>query len=69
MFWELDRNPWVVRNLLDNFVRHYSYVDTVGGPGEDPPGVSIPRPAVRRHHDGPIRGPRRKEPTWRSIWC
>jgi hypothetical protein len=27
MFWELDRNPWVVRNLLDNFIRHYSYVD------------------------------------------
>ena len=27
MFWELEQNPWVVRNLLDNFVRHYSYVD------------------------------------------
>ena len=28
-FWELDQNPWVVRNLLDNFTRHYSYVDEV----------------------------------------
>jgi hypothetical protein len=27
VFWELEQNPWVVRNLLDNFVRHYSYVD------------------------------------------
>jgi hypothetical protein len=26
-FWELDHNPWVVRNVLDNFVRRYSYVD------------------------------------------
>ena len=32
MFWELDQNPWVVRNLLDNFVRHYSYVDQLKGP-------------------------------------
>ena len=32
MFWELDRNPWVVRNLLDTFVRHYSYVDGLKGP-------------------------------------
>jgi xylan 1,4-beta-xylosidase len=29
MFWELEHNPWVVRNLLDNFVRHYSYVDAL----------------------------------------
>ena len=29
MFWELDRNPWVVRNLLDRFIRHYSFHDTV----------------------------------------
>ena len=27
MFWELEQNAWVVRNLLDHFVRHYSYVD------------------------------------------
>ncbi len=28
-FWELKLNPWVVKNLLDNFVRHYSYIDEV----------------------------------------
>ena len=26
-FWELDHNPWVVRNILTNFSRHYSYHD------------------------------------------
>jgi hypothetical protein len=29
VFWELDHNPWLVRNLLDNFVRLYSYTDEV----------------------------------------
>lgn len=29
VFWELERNPWVVRNLLDTFVRRYSYTDEV----------------------------------------
>ena len=29
VFWELDLNPWVVRNLLDAFVNHYSYEDEV----------------------------------------
>ena len=29
MFWELKQNPWVVRNLLDNFVRHYSFSDAL----------------------------------------
>ncbi len=33
MFWELQHNPWVVRNLLDNFVRHYSYVDALKASG------------------------------------
>ena len=28
-FWELDQNPWVVRNLLDGFVQRYSFVDDV----------------------------------------
>lgn len=27
VFWELERNPWVVRNLLDNFSSRYAYVD------------------------------------------
>ncbi|MDD5351386.1 MAG: glycoside hydrolase family 52 protein, partial [Chthoniobacteraceae bacterium] len=29
VFFEMRTNPWVVRNILDNFVRHYSYVDEV----------------------------------------
>jgi len=29
VFWELKQNPWVVKNLLDNFLRHYSYIDEV----------------------------------------
>lgn len=29
VFWELKQNPWVVRNRLDNWVRHYSYHDQV----------------------------------------
>ena len=28
-FWELKHNPWVIQNLLDNFIRHYSYVDEI----------------------------------------
>ncbi len=32
VFWELKQNPWVIRNLLDNFVRHYSYVDELIDP-------------------------------------
>jgi hypothetical protein len=27
VFWELQHNPWVVRNLLNNFTEHYSYTD------------------------------------------
>ncbi|MCS7033606.1 MAG: glycoside hydrolase family 52 protein, partial [Phycisphaerae bacterium] len=37
VFWELDQNPWVVQNLLDRFVRHYSFVDQ----------IKIPRPGAR----------------------
>jgi hypothetical protein len=29
VFWELDHNAWLVRNLLDNFVKRYSYTDEV----------------------------------------
>jgi hypothetical protein len=32
VFWELHWNPWVVRNQLDGFVRHYSYFDEVKDP-------------------------------------
>ncbi len=44
LFFELDRNPWVVRNQLDWFVRRYSYADKVRLPGEDkeyPGGLSF----------------------------
>ncbi len=33
-FWELKHNPWVVRNLLDNYLRYYSYYDQVKRPGQ-----------------------------------
>jgi hypothetical protein len=32
VFFELRHNPWVVRNLLDRFARHYAYVDQVKVP-------------------------------------
>lgn len=32
VFFELRQNPWVVKNLLDRFARHYSYVDQVKVP-------------------------------------
>lgn len=32
VFWELKHNPWLVRNLLENFVRFYSYRDQVKVP-------------------------------------
>jgi xylan 1,4-beta-xylosidase len=28
-FWELDHNPWVIRNLLESFSQLYSYTDDV----------------------------------------
>ena len=44
LFFELDRNPWVVRNQLDWFVRRYSYRDKVRLPGsakDYPGGISF----------------------------
>lgn len=29
VFWELDHNPWVVRNLLDTFATRYRYTDEI----------------------------------------
>jgi xylan 1,4-beta-xylosidase len=43
-FWELDHNPWVVRNILDNLARRYSYHDNVRAKGSShllPGGVSF----------------------------
>ncbi|MBQ2956592.1 MAG: hypothetical protein IJE08_09045 [Clostridia bacterium] len=42
--WELRRNPWIVRSLMDEFIDYYSYTDTVtfaGIEGEYPGGVSF----------------------------
>jgi xylan 1,4-beta-xylosidase len=44
MFWELRHNPWVVRNLLENYLAHYSFVDQVKSRGADallPGGLSF----------------------------
>ncbi|KAH0534009.1 hypothetical protein FGG08_007386 [Glutinoglossum americanum] len=35
LFFELDRNPWAVRNQLDWFVKRYSYRDKVRLPGDE----------------------------------
>ncbi len=43
-FWELEHNPWVVRNVLMNFVRHYSYRDQTKSRGAGqlmPGGISF----------------------------
>ncbi len=37
LFFELARNPWVVRNQLDWFVQRYSYTDEVFLPGDPTP--------------------------------
>lgn len=44
LYFEMDRNPWVVRNQLDWFVKRYSYTDSVRLPGdatEYPGGLSF----------------------------
>jgi xylan 1,4-beta-xylosidase len=43
MFWELEHNPWVVRNILSFFARRYSYHDQVKarGPVSLPGGISF----------------------------
>jgi hypothetical protein len=43
-FWELEHNPWVVRNILDNLARRYSYHDNVRAKGSTqllPGGISF----------------------------
>lgn len=42
VFWELERNPWVVQNVLDQFADRYSYRDELQD-GEDlrPGGISF----------------------------
>src|SRR6185295_1804770 len=42
-FWELEQNPWIVRNVLNTHARHYSYHDQLQGRGEQllPGGISF----------------------------
>ena len=54
VFWELDHNPWLVRNLLDNFVRLYSYTDEVKVY------KSEITPLSSGVHDGSLTRPRRR---------
>lgn len=44
LFFELKMNPWVIRNVLDLFVKRYSYRDEVKFPGDEkryPGGLSF----------------------------
>lgn len=44
LFYELSRNPWTVRNVLDGYVARYQYRDEVRFPGEaklHPGGISF----------------------------
>ena len=44
LFFEISRNPWVVRDQLDWFVKRYSYTDKVRLPGDEteyPGGISF----------------------------
>lgn len=44
LFFELKMNPWVIKNVLDMFVKRYSYRDEVKFPGDDrtyPGGLSF----------------------------
>jgi hypothetical protein len=50
-FWELQRNPWVVRNILDAFVRHYSYHDQVKLRGGGSAGGKLAPGGISFAHD------------------
>ena len=54
IFWELDRHPWVVRNIMDLFIRRYSYTDRVKFPGK--PGKSFPGGMSFTHDMGKYTG-------------
>ena len=50
VFWELEHNPWLVKNLLDNFVAHYSYTDEVKVYAPETAGID---PMVRPYTTAP----------------
>ncbi len=64
MFWELKQNPWVIKNLLDNFVKHYSYHDQVKLPptSTQDSALSTQRPALPSPPEGHLLRPRPRRP-------
>ncbi len=56
VFFEMKMNPWVVRNVLDQFVDRYSYSDRVHAPGGKnvhPGGISFTHDMGQRNHFSP----------------
>lgn len=54
-FWELRHNPWVVRNLLEQFAKRYSYGDTITDRDGNvrPGGVSFTHDMGANNHFSP----------------
>jgi hypothetical protein len=56
LFFEMEMNPWTVRNELDWFLRRYSYTDTVRFPGdatEYPGGITFTHDMGNTNHFTP----------------
>ncbi len=56
VFYEMRLNPWIVRNVLDQFVERYSYTDRVHSPGGEnvhPGGISFTHDMGQRNHFSP----------------
>ncbi|MCE9588260.1 MAG: glycoside hydrolase family 52 protein [Verrucomicrobia bacterium] len=56
LFFEMEMNPWTVRNELDWFLRRYSYTDTVRFPGdatEYPGGITFTHDMGITNHFSP----------------
>ena len=51
VFWELQHNPWVVKNLLNNFSRHYAYHDHVQASSTAGPGGKLQPGGISFAHD------------------
>ena len=44
LFFELDKNPWTVRNVLDHYTARYSYNDTLRFPAGEEDGGALSHP-------------------------
>lgn len=58
VFWELRHNPWVVKNLLENYERCYSYRDSVKDPVDGklhPGGISFTHDQGAHNQFSPLR--------------